>query len=83
MNWRMSEAQDRLDDVIDRALTEGPQKILRARDAVVVVGAQDYERLVLQQTTVGFKHHLLNGPSLEGLDLHRDRDAVRDIQFEE
>lgn len=82
MNWRMSEAQDRLGDVIDRALTEGPQKILRAHDAVVVVGAQDYERLV-QQTTAGFKHHLLNGPSLEGLDLQRDRDAARDIQFEE
>ncbi|BDA82478.1 hypothetical protein Sa4125_00200 [Aureimonas sp. SA4125] len=79
MDWRMKDAETRIGEIIDRALSEGPQTILREGEAVVVVKAADYSRLVPQPS---FKEHLLNGPSFEGLDLERDKSSPREVDFE-
>ena len=78
MDWRMQDAETQLGAVIDRALSEGPQTIHREDKAVVVVDAADYAKLVRRPS---FKEHLLNGPSLEGLDLERDKSPGRDVDF--
>jgi prevent-host-death family protein len=43
--WTVASAKARLSEVIDRALSEGPQSITRrGRDTVVVVSAEEWDR---------------------------------------
>jgi antitoxin Phd len=77
MDWNLADAKNRFSELVSRALTEGPQRVRRRKDAVVVVSASDYERLVGKQPS--FKEYLLRGTSLEGIDLARDVSAGRDI----
>ena len=41
MTWNLAEAKNRLTEVVNLALTEGPQTITRRNDTVVVVSAAD------------------------------------------
>ena len=44
-NWTMAKAKARFNEVVDRAMSEGPQTITRkGRTAVVVVGAEEWQR---------------------------------------
>ena len=44
--WRLQEAKNRLSEVVRKAREEGPQTItLHGNDAVVVVDADEYEKL--------------------------------------
>ena len=44
-DWTVATAKAKLSEVIDRALSEGPQTITRnGRKAVVVVAAQEWQR---------------------------------------
>ena len=70
MNWNLAEAKNRLSEVVNLVLSEGPQTITRRKDAVVVVSAARYAELTGQRPS--FKDFLLGGPSLEGLDLERE-----------
>ena len=43
--WTVAQAKAKLSEIIDRAHTEGPQTITRrGRNAVVVVGAEEWQR---------------------------------------
>ena len=76
MSWRLADAKNRFSELVNRALTGNPQVVLRRRDAVVVVARRDYEKLTGQR--VSFKQFLLGkGPSLRGVDLHRDKSPMR------
>jgi antitoxin Phd len=76
MEWRFADAKNRLSELINRALTEGPQRVLRREDAVVVVAERDYEKL--SGARPSFKEFLLSkGAGLERVDLTRDRSAMR------
>ena len=79
MDWRIEDAENQLGTVIDRALSEGPQTIRREDAAVVVVSAAEYQRLSERRSPI--KRVLFEGPSLEGLDLSRDKSLPRDIDF--
>gem|GEM_PF-2214411 len=70
MEWNLAEAKNRLTEVVNRAIAEGPQVIRRRKDTVVVVSEVEYERLTGKKP--GFKEYLFDGPSLEGLNLERD-----------
>ena len=73
MEWRLADAKNRFSELVNRA---GPQRVLRRGDAVFVVAERDYEKLI--GTRPSFKEFLLGrGPSLEGLDLARDRSPMR------
>ena len=49
--WQLQEAKNRLSEVVRKASDEGPQVItLRGDDAVVVVAAHEYARLVRKPT---------------------------------
>ena len=44
--WRMDEAKERFNELVDKALTEGPQVISRrGREVAVVVSKQEFARL--------------------------------------
>jgi prevent-host-death family protein len=79
MTWNLAEAKNRLTEVVNLALTEGPQTITRRNDTVVVISAAKYEELTGKRPS--FKGFLLAGPSFEGLDLTRDKSPMREVEL--
>jgi antitoxin Phd len=77
MEWNLADAKNRFSEVVNLALTEGPQRVRRRKDTVVVVAAEEFERLVGQRPT--FKDYLAQGESFEALDLSRDKSPSRDV----
>ncbi|MCP5022575.1 MAG: type II toxin-antitoxin system Phd/YefM family antitoxin [bacterium] len=79
MVWKLAEAKNKFSEVVRRALEEGPQRIERRNDAVVLISAEEYDRLVGGKQ--GFKEFLFNGPDLSVLDLARDKSPWREIDL--
>lgn len=77
MTWNLTEAKNHLSELVNRALTEGPQRILRRSDMVIVITEKEYNRLCSQKPS--FKEALLSAPSFENLDLARDRSPMREV----
>ena len=77
MEWNLADAKNRFSEVVNLALTEGPQRVRRRKDTVVVVAAEEFERLTGRRP--GFKDYLTRGESFEGLDLTRDPSPDRDV----
>ena len=77
MEWNLADAKNRFSEVVNLALTEGPQRVRRRKDTVVVVAAEEFERLTGQRPA--FKDYLTQGESFEGLDLTRDPSPSRDV----
>lgn len=79
MDWQLADAKNRLSELVNRALTEGPQRIKRRGDRVVVMSEAEYDRLTgKSQTLVEF---LLDGPDLSDLDITRDESPMRDVEL--
>jgi prevent-host-death family protein len=80
MEWRLADAKNRFSELVTRALAEGPQRVRRHDDAVVVVAERDYEKLTGKRPD--FKEFLMaEGPSFEGLNLSRDDSPMRDVKL--
>ena len=77
--WKLAEAKNQLSEVVNRALSKSPQRITRRKDAVVVVRESDYRRLTGERC--GFIEYLMNGPSLEDVDIRRDRTPMREVDL--
>jgi antitoxin Phd len=77
MEWNLADAKNRFSKVVNLALTVGPQRIHRRKDTVVVVAADEFERLTGRRPA--FKDYLIKGESFEGLDLSRDSSPSRDV----
>jgi prevent-host-death family protein len=77
VTWNLAEAKNRLSELVNLALEDGPQIITRRRDSVVVLSAQRYAELTGAKP--GFKDFLFAGPTFEGLDLERDQSPSRDV----
>ena len=59
MTWNLAEAKDRLTEVVDLALTEGPQTITLRDDSVVLISAAEFAELTGKRPT--FKEYLAAG----------------------
>ncbi len=79
MDWNLADAKNRFSEVVNLALTQGPQRVRRRKDTVVVVAAEEFERLRGERPS--FKDFLAHGESFEGLDLGRDRSPGRDVSL--
>ena len=81
MEWRLAEAKNKFSELVNRALSEGPQRVMRRDDVVIVLSERDYEKLTGAKPS--FKEFLLRqgGPTLNGLDLERDRSPIRDVKL--
>ena len=79
MNWNLSEAKNRFSELVNLALTKGPQRVTRRKDAVVVIAAEEYERLTGKLPA--FKDYLTQGESIDGLELGRDPSPGRDVDL--
>jgi prevent-host-death family protein len=79
MDWLLADAKNRFSELVTKALNQGPQRVRRRGDAVIIVAEKDFRRLTGTQRT--FKDFLLNGPDLSALDLARDNTPMRDIDL--
>ena len=80
MQWRLADAKNKFSEVVNRALSEGPQQVSRRDGTVVVLSLQEYQRLTGKGAS--FKRFLLDHtPSLEGLDLTRDKSPMREVDL--
>ena len=79
--WKLEDAKARFSEVVRRAHAEGPQAVtVRGRRAVVVLDADDYERLAAPKPVIPLVD-FLERLDMGGLDLARESDAGRDIDL--
>lgn len=80
MAWQLQEAKQRFSDVVEHAITDGPQEVTRRGErAVVMVSAAEYDRLVGRTGT--FKDLLLGPPYVDELDIDRDDAPTREVEL--
>lgn len=88
--WTLESAKNGFSEVVRRALSDGPQVVVRGRrqeDAVVIVRLRDYEQLVAPRNTVDFLRAsplaaAIAAGSYGSTDpFARDRDMGRDVEF--
>lgn len=79
MTWQLQEAKNRLSEVVNLALREGPQTITRhGKPTVMVISVDEYN--------AGRKHEklstILRECPVKGWTVKRDKDLGRTISFE-
>lgn len=79
MEWKLSEAKNKLSEVFDRAMDGEPQRITRRGKAVIVIDHEQYKELTGEK--LNFIEFLMSGPDLSDLDLTRDTSSPRDVEF--
>jgi len=80
-SWTVVDAKAHWSQVIDQALSKGPQRITRnGRPAVIVVSAEEWDRRTRRKGNLAefFAASPLHG---SGLELERVKDGPRDIDL--
>jgi prevent-host-death family protein len=78
--WKLQDAKARFSELARRAQTEGPQRVtVRGHDAVVVIAADQLDRLMPPTSDALPFIAFMEGLSVDGLDLSRDQDFGRDV----
>ena len=76
----MQEAKQRFSELVERAVTEGPQVVTKhGREAVVVLEIGEYRRL--RGEPMDFKQFLLSIPKGDALEIDRSKDLSREIEL--
>jgi antitoxin Phd len=79
MTWQIQEAKNRFCEVVDLALSDGPQTITRhGRATVVIVAAGQYARETRRETLSS----ILRACPAKGWKVSRDKDVGRTLRFE-
>lgn len=80
MRWQMQTAKQKLSEVVDRAIDDGPQFITRhGKDVAVVVSIDEYRKLRGEDD---FKAFLLSGPPyFDDLPLERSKAPARPVDL--
>ncbi|MEP7188297.1 MAG: type II toxin-antitoxin system Phd/YefM family antitoxin [Roseiflexaceae bacterium] len=76
--WQLQEAKNKLSEVVEEALTHGPQVITkRGVEAVIVLAYAEYRTMLAKQKKLSafFRESPLSGGDL---DLTRDSSGLRD-----
>jgi antitoxin Phd len=76
--WQLQEAKNKFSEVVEEAMTHGPQVITkRGVEAVIVLSYAEYRTMLLNQKKLSafFRESPLVG---EDLDLTRDKSGLRD-----
>lgn len=78
--WQLQVAKNRLSEVVDRAIDQGPQVITRrGSEAVVVLAIEEYRRLRPKSDLIEF---FRTSPLAEvELDLERSKDPGRELDL--
>jgi len=79
MEWQLQEAKNRLSELVDKALNEGPQEITRhGRKTAVVLSMKDYRALRARK---GSLVDFFRTSPLGGIDFDRAKDAGRKVDL--
>ncbi len=79
MDWQLADAKNRFSEVVNRALSEGPQRVRRRNEAVIVLSEKDFLQLTGEQPSL--IDYLLEGPDISDLDLQRSSDPGREVEL--
>lgn len=80
MAWQLQTAKQHFSELVERARNEGPQVVTKhGKDAVVVVSAEDYQRLSDGEPSL--VEFIRSAPDFELLDLRRVSDTGRDLEL--
>ena len=80
MSWQLQEAKQKFSEVVDRAVSEGPQIVTRrGEEIVVVISIPEFKKLLSRKPD--FKKFLMTGPNLDALELERSKDIPRDVDL--
>ncbi len=82
--WQLQEAKNRLSEVVDLALGEGPQIVTRhGNEVAVIVAKTDFDRRRRSRAPRGTLFPFLRGLSFTRarLDLERSQDVDRDLEL--
>ncbi len=81
MDWPLAEAKNKLSEVFEKALNEGPQRIVRrGKASALLISEADYRRLTGRKKP-NFIQFLLSAPSFDGLDIKREKSPLREIEL--
>lgn len=76
--WQLQEAKNKLSELIERALSEGPQVITRhGAELVIVLPMDSYKQLIAPEQRLG--DFLMNSP-LRNSDLVIERDKSANLR---
>jgi len=81
MVWSLQDAKNKFSEVVDRARSEGPQKVQRhGRDAVYIVSSDDWLELQARKSTLAdfFRESPLSGTELV---IERDKSPSRPVDL--
>ena len=76
--WQLQEAKNKLSEVVDEALSHGPQIITRRGvEVVIVIAYEQFKKMTASEQKLSefFRNSPLAG---EELDLTRDKSAIRE-----
>lgn len=80
MIWQLQTAKQKFSELVERALTEGPQVVTRrGKAAVVVIDVEDYRRLDAEGAS--FKRFLAGPPYVDELKIERSDLPARQIDL--
>lgn len=75
--WQLQDAKDKLSQVVDSALNDGPQTItLRGKPTAVVVSFEQYKKLTLPQ--IGLSKFLRQSPLCD-IELDLTRNSITNL----
>jgi prevent-host-death family protein len=79
--WQLQEAKSRFSEVVNDALTSGPQQITRhGEDVVVVLSSKDYDKLTRPKG--GILSFFSRSPFAEAeIDLSRSKERARRFEL--
>lgn len=80
VGWPLQDAKNRLSEVVDRAVTDGPQTVTRRGVPVaVILSFEEYRRLT--HDSGEFLDFLLSAPAVADFEPERDGSPMRDVEF--
>jgi antitoxin Phd len=80
-SWKLEDAKARFSELVRRAHVEGPQAVtVRGRRAVVVVDADEFERLAAPKPKLPLVE-FLESLNMDGVDLTREPDTGREVEL--
>jgi len=81
MNWQIQEAKNKLSEVVDNALKEGPQVITKhGKEVAVMISKADYEQLKIKKC--GLVEFFRNSPLVGKVKIKRSNDTkIRKVKI--
>jgi len=80
-HWKLEDAKARFSEVVRLASTDGPQLVtVRGKEAAVILDPEEYRRLVAQPEALSLTEFLAT-LDLSGIDIEREPDYGREIDF--